>query len=88
MQDLYYFTFLMIDNLYNLGINFFKLRRDVLSIIFNDHQQTFVLSNILSFVSLVLVIGGSIVLTLTYVAWRKFKGMKSTKERKNSKANH
>ncbi len=54
----------------------------------NDHQEPLFLSSIVSFLSLVLLIGGSILVTLTYVGWRKFKATKMNKQRKKRNSNY
>lgn len=45
------------------------------------------LSGFVSFLSLVIVIGGSIIITLLYVSWRKYKGHRTNDKSKKHKFN-
>ncbi|NLI67030.1 MAG: hypothetical protein GX374_00085 [Bacilli bacterium] len=46
-----------------------------------EHQGNVLFSSIVPFFSLLLLIGGSIILTLTYVSWRKYKGTEYKKKK-------
>lgn len=51
-------------------------------------EQSIVFSDFMPFLSLLLLIGGSILLTLLYVSWRKYKGSKKSKEIKKHNSNY
>jgi len=46
-----------------------------------DNESFILLSSIVPFFPLLLLIGGSILLTLSYVSWRKYRGNKLNKKR-------
>lgn len=54
----------------------------------NNEETPFLISGFVPFLSLILLIGGSITLTLTYVSWRKYKANKIKYKKKKRNSNH
>lgn len=52
-----------------------------------ERQGHPLLSSMVPFFSLVILIGGSIVITLSYVSWRKYKGTEYQKKMQKRKPN-
>jgi len=46
----------------------------------HDSNRSILLSGFVPFLSLLILIGGSILITLSYVSWRKYKGNKVNKQ--------
>lgn len=53
-----------------------------------EDKTTSLLSGFIPFLSLLMLIGGSIIVTLLYVGWRKYKGSQSREKIKKHKSNY
>lgn len=51
-------------------------------------DNAFALSGFVSFLPLLILIGGSILITLSYVSWRKYKASKRNKKIKKRNSNY
>lgn len=51
-------------------------------------DNSFLLSGFVPFLSLLVLIGGSILITLSYVSWRKYKASKLNKQIKKRNSNN
>lgn len=51
-------------------------------------DQVSLLSGFVPFLSLLILIGGSIIITLFYVSWRKYRGNKLREKIKKENSNH
>lgn len=54
----------------------------------SELKQSFTLTGFVPFMSLLILIGGSIVITLVYVSWRKYRGIKQNKQIKKRNSNY
>ncbi|HZW68857.1 MAG TPA: sporulation protein YpjB [Pseudogracilibacillus sp.] len=53
----------------------------------NKERPSFLVSGFVPFLSLIILIGGSITLTLTYVSWRKYRANKLSDKTKKRNSN-
>lgn len=51
-------------------------------------EKSFLLSGFVPFLSLIILIGGSILITLSYVSWRKYKASKLKSDVQKRKSNN
>lgn len=56
--------------------------------IVKENNTSPLLSGFVPFLSLVILIGGSILITLSYVSWRKYKANKIKEKLKDHNSNH
>lgn len=68
-------SILLFQSLALPGIIYYPLKTS------NNGISQFIILQYISFIWSVVIIGGSIIITLIYVSWRKYKGLKKQRKR-------
>lgn len=83
------FSGYLFHDAFTIGVMFLLIDNQLFQILIDDklNDSVVLLSSFAPFVALLILIGGSILLTLTYVSWRKYRGIKKLQKHRKEKSN-